>query len=543
MRTKRAQAPVGLDERLAALGQAVELGRGVVDEADVAAAEALIARAGDRLGHGVEHTVVALAGATGSGKSSLFNALAGEPLSDVGVRRPMTSTTHACTWGADAGPLLDWLAIGTRHHSGGQDPDLDGLVLLDLPDHDSTTLAHRREVDRIVQVADMVVWVLDPQKYADAAVHEGYLRPLSGHAGVLVVVLNQADRLTAEQLTSCEADLGRLLHDDGLDGVPVRATSARTGAGIAELRAELGQRVQARNAALDRLGADLDRVVARLWTSCDGADRATPLRRSDRSGQTDRRQMVDALATAAGVDTVAEAVAGSHRARATARTGWPATRWVRRLRPDPLRRLHLGQGGGHAARTSLPPTGAVPLAQVTTAVRQATDRASQGLPLPWVDAMRTEVAARMTAITDRLDAAVAGTDLGSSDTPRWWSVVNAVQVVFAVIAVVGAIWLGVLAGVAYLRLGDLGTPDVGRIPLPTALLIGGVLAGLLLALVARRLASIGARRRARRARLRLCTSVDEVAQTELLAPMDALMARHDRFCQSLAGAGPAPSSR
>ena len=53
--------------------------------------------------------------------------------------------------------------------TGREDRDLDGLVLLDLPDHDSTEVAHHLEVDRLVQLADLLVWVLDPQKYADAA--------------------------------------------------------------------------------------------------------------------------------------------------------------------------------------------------------------------------------------------------------------------------------------------------------------------------------------------------------------------------------------
>ncbi|MDQ1652355.1 MAG: hypothetical protein QOI35_1555, partial [Cryptosporangiaceae bacterium] len=41
------------------------------------AAERVAGKATDRLRLGEDHTVVALAGATGSGKSSLFNALAG----------------------------------------------------------------------------------------------------------------------------------------------------------------------------------------------------------------------------------------------------------------------------------------------------------------------------------------------------------------------------------------------------------------------------------------------------------------------------------
>ena len=40
-------------------------------------------------------TVVALAGATGSGKSSTFNALTGADVATVGVRRPTTSVTMA----------------------------------------------------------------------------------------------------------------------------------------------------------------------------------------------------------------------------------------------------------------------------------------------------------------------------------------------------------------------------------------------------------------------------------------------------------------
>ena len=54
---------------------------------------------------------------------------------------------------------------------------LQGLVLLDLPDFDSVETAHRLEVDRIVELADALLWVVEPQKYADAALHDRYLRP------------------------------------------------------------------------------------------------------------------------------------------------------------------------------------------------------------------------------------------------------------------------------------------------------------------------------------------------------------------------------
>src|SRR4029079_6633204 len=128
-----------LDGRVVGLSQAVEGGRGRLDDDVVTAAAAVVDRAGARLRLSADHTVVALAGATGSGKSSTFNALCGLDLAAVGVRRPTTSWATACIWGRDpAADLLGWLEIPERHRvlrdsrldRGQQDKGLDGLVLL-----------------------------------------------------------------------------------------------------------------------------------------------------------------------------------------------------------------------------------------------------------------------------------------------------------------------------------------------------------------------------------------------------------------------------
>src|SRR6478735_9898007 len=118
------------------------------DEA-VAEAERVAHQVDRRLALSGSSTVVALAGATGSGKSSLFNALSGTDLARVGVTRPTTSEPLAVTWGDEpTEDLLDWLQVPRRHAlagagacGNGTEPKelvLDGLVLLDLPDHDST---------------------------------------------------------------------------------------------------------------------------------------------------------------------------------------------------------------------------------------------------------------------------------------------------------------------------------------------------------------------------------------------------------------------
>ena len=99
--------------------------------------------------------------------------------------------------------LLEYLGIAPRHQVmrdslldlGKEDSALQGVVLLDLPDHDSTEVSHHLEVDRLIELADLMVWVLDPQKYADAAIHDRYLAPLATHKDVMLVVLNHIDEV------------------------------------------------------------------------------------------------------------------------------------------------------------------------------------------------------------------------------------------------------------------------------------------------------------------------------------------------------------
>src|SRR4051794_16095617 len=314
-RTGRGQ--LSLADRLAALREAVEVAEGRLEVPEVGGARALLAKAGAREALG-DASVVALAGATGSGKSTLFNALSGAEVSTPGVRRPTTGVAHASVWGGDgADRLLDWLEVPRRHRiadadgrpggrtDGGLDGGLDGLVLLDLPDHDSVRLEHRLQVDRLVELVDVLVWVLDPQKYADAAVHQRYLAPMAGHAGVLLVVLNQVDRLDPAAAEVCLADLRSLLDREGLAATPVLPTAARTGAGLPQLRAELGRRVALRRAASDRLAADARAVAGALAAHCapDAGD-APP-------GRAETGELTDALADAAGVPAVVAAVARS----------------------------------------------------------------------------------------------------------------------------------------------------------------------------------------------------------------------------------------
>jgi len=523
-----------LGGRIEALQSATEAARGRLDDDVIDQAQEVVDRAASRLRLSADHTVVAIAGATGSGKSSTFNALTGLELSAVGVRRPTTSWATACVWGSEgAHELLEWLGIPPRHQTtrdsmldsvgvtGGsrsrEDREMEGVVLLDLPDHDSTEVGHHLEVDRIVKLADLLVWVLDPQKYADAAIHDRYLAPQASHADVMVVVLNHIDTVPEDRRTSMLDDVRRLLVHDGLAQVPVIATSARQGDGVAELRAEIARRVADKKSTRQRIEADLRAASARLNEDC-----GTGKPRSLASGRV--QAMEEALADSAGVPTVVSAIERSTRLRAGRATGWPVVSWLSRLKPDPLRRLHLDLGAEGKrltarARTSIPEATPVQRAKVDSEVRALADDVSAGMTRPWAEAVRRASTSRLTEMGDRLDAEIAATDLGVAKIPVWAGAVRVLQWLLILAALLGGAWTVALAASG--SLGDDSVPAYGGIDLPILLLVGGVVVGIFLALVCRVLVDLTARGRAAAADRKLRLAVHQVSSELVVGPVEA----------------------
>lgn len=260
----RATSSAQLAERLVAIERVIVQAGERIPSTTAAELEAHLQVVRERLEAGVDFTVVALVGGTGSGKSSLFNALTGIDFARVGVKRPTTSEPLACVWGEGADRLLDHLEIASHNRfqreselDVGTEDELRGLVLIDVPDHDSVAAEHREIVDQIVPLVDVLIWVLDPQKYADAAVHGDYLQQLRGQEASLLVALNKIDTVPAQDLRDLQDDLARLLRADGLHQVTISPVSTVTEAGIQPLRDLLSQLTQTRSAAAERAAVEL----------------------------------------------------------------------------------------------------------------------------------------------------------------------------------------------------------------------------------------------------------------------------------------------
>lgn len=546
MRIGRRHKAPDVVARSGAVIDAVVVGRDYLDPEAVSRAESAVEHVQARLGVSGDHTVVALAGATGSGKSSLFNALAGIELAAVGARRPTTAEATACVWGTQgAASLLDWLSVPSRHRitretilDAGRESDLQGLVLLDLPDYDSVAAAHRAEVDRLLALVDVFVWVTDPQKYADNALHERYLKPLAGHDGITVVVLNQADRLPRDAVEQCRRDLARLLAEDGLDIGRVLVTSARTGSGVPQLRSIISEAVQSGSASRERLAADLDAATLEL--------RAGVAERE--AGPADlpaEDALVDALAQAAGVPAVLDAVESDYRRGAVAAGGWPVSRWLRGLRPDPVKRLRLSRTS-HAdqvgepletvlRRSSLPRPTPAQRARVDLATRRLGDAAAAGLPRRWADAVRSAAEPPGEDVSDALDQAVLHTNLGL-DRPTWFGLVAGLQWLLATVALLGLVWLAALTVFGWLSVSHFRTPRVADIPVPTALLVGGLVLGFLLGLLVRAIGRRRAAARRARTRERLIAAITTVVRERITKPVEEILALHRTTRETLARA-------
>nr|NLD39750.1 ABC transporter [Actinomycetales bacterium] len=517
---------VGLGERQEALRRALDLADGRLSPLVLGQVGGTLTRHVERAELAPDRTVVALLGATGSGKSSLLNALVGEDLARTAATRPTTREPLAVSWGTGATALLDWLGVPERAERA---EDGSGLVLVDLPDIDSTAARHREIANRMSEAVDVLVWVLDPQKYADAVVHQQFLRPLAANADVTLVVLNQVDRLEASTRREVLADLTNLLARDGLGGVPVLATSARTGEGVPELRSAVAEVARGRRARFVRASGDVTRAAEQVLGAADGAPAVdTALAASA------RERLVRAASDAAGVPAILDAVRADHLRRARRHVGWIPVRWLAGLRASPLKRLHLDRAPAlpGTGRTSVV-TGVVQEAAVRSAAHELVGAATRGLPDGWRITAVEAAYTRIPVAVDGLDARIADTDLERHLRPAWWRVLGVLQWLAFATAVAGGVWLGVLALLDYVRLPVPEVPMVGVFPLPTVLLLGGVLLGILLAGLGMLLARVGAARSAARVGRRLRETVEDGVTERLIAPLEEELEDYQLFRESL----------
>lgn len=593
---------------VASLKDAISYGEGRVPETVLLAAAETLERLSQRRELSTEHTVIGFFGATGSGKSTLFNAIAGQNIALSAPTRPTTSTVQAAIWEAEGSEeLLDWLGIDKRvypqtqalategeategNEAGGNNkptggavapnavtepaPGLfnrirravggrgemrtrtGGLILLDMPDFDSVTTTNRDLAARMMRYVDVLVWVVDPQKYADAVIHRDFMVPLAASGAQALCVLNQADKLAPAEVPAVLASLTRLLQAEGTEAhllaAPI-AVSARTGEGVDVLRDLLAQVAAAKSLSLQRTDAQLHATASQLRTYAGGE--GTVL--AGAYALDAEQKLVKACYSSSQAEQVLEAATASYRRTAGQHTGWILTRWMSRLKADPLRRLHLGQqdetkstskaeksagmlgsdieNAPELVASSLPPLSAAQKSGMANAVRQYSKQMTARIDEPWKRSMKEAALSREAELPELLERDMVRIDYGLGRTRAPWVIFNALQWIALLSALVGVGWLTLISGMAYLQiqLPPAPTPEGSPVPLPTLLLLLGILLGIASAGVGRLLTAMGSRYYARKLRGRLQTGVEKAVQSCVVAPVQQEAKRLNAYRKAL----------
>ena len=164
--------------------------------------------------------VVLILGPTGAGKSTLFNSLAGRAASRTGVLRPTTRDSILLLHPGDRAALLNGPLASLDHARLRLVEDQSiarGLALIDAPDVDSIEHENRFAADRLVEAADLCIFVTTATRYADRVPWD-VLERVRQRGLPLIVIVNrmppdEADR--AEVL----ADISRLFRERRLGEV------------------------------------------------------------------------------------------------------------------------------------------------------------------------------------------------------------------------------------------------------------------------------------------------------------------------------------
>jgi energy-coupling factor transporter ATP-binding protein EcfA2 len=418
---------------------------GLVPEPALEAAARVGRRARDRRGFLGDTVVVALAGGTGSGKSSLINALAGEVVAESGAQRP--TTFEPLAW-IPSNPepglvrLLDSIGIADRV---GQDR-VPWLAVIDLPDTDSVSEDNRATVERVLPLVDAVVWVVDPEKYQDRVLHERYLAPLARHADRFLFVLNHIDRMDIDDVDQLRADLAQSLEADGIARPRILTTAADPplGApiGIDEFIDAMRLLGDAKTVVEHGLIADLEEAADQLARSA-GVE--------DASGTGFNSRWQEAL------DTAAQAVAADL------------------LGPDTIR--EAGRVGSRVARLSssirvreAPAAGVEVSASASGGTRDAID-AIDLMISDLIDAIGTDHAGPVRSVRHAVEeethkaamSTVASAEVELGEPPGWWRSAGFARPVASIALGTAAYWLA-----STLELG-------GPIPIVAAAVAGAVM--------------------------------------------------------------------
>ena len=182
---------------------------------------------------------VVFLGGTGTGKSTLFNAFCGRPLSATGVERPKTAgpVAHAHRQCAlekafpfpeiNITPItpkdMDLPCTGKAGQLAVLATDemaLSHLILVDTPDLDSVEEKNHAIARDLYSLSDAVVFVASQEKYADEVLHDFFMMVLQDEKPYFFVLNKASSETTREEILKALQEQKLSIHGANLWLIP-----------------------------------------------------------------------------------------------------------------------------------------------------------------------------------------------------------------------------------------------------------------------------------------------------------------------------------
>ncbi|HEX6868722.1 MAG TPA: hypothetical protein VF119_07940, partial [Candidatus Limnocylindrales bacterium] len=415
-----------------------------------------------------------------------------------------------------------------------EEAGLGPVAIIDLPDTDSLAIEHRARVEALLPLVDAVAWVADPEKYADALLHDELLRSWVPRLDRQVMLVNKSDRLSADEARRVQRDLQAILASGVVRGseVAVLPTSAASPDGVSDLRAWIADGAEAKSVVRGRIAASLAARVRDLaWQAGEGkASWERPLLAEAARDAAIRSATgaVFRVVDLAGLDR--QAVAAT-QAAARSRGAGPlgrVTSFIYRTSgrqtavADPQRFLlrWRERGGLGPAVESIRDAISAPIRDAPPALRPALAAAFDP----------SEIRGGLERALDRAIGSVGALE---PPTSRWWPLIGFLQTLATLGIALAAAWV-VLWILVRPVTASVDLPLLGPVPSPVVALAGSLLAGYLLArLLGAHARWLGSRWGAR-VRDRVAAAIDVEVRQRAFRRLDTLDGARRRLTEALA---------
>ena len=391
-------------------------------------------------------------------------------------------------------------------------------------------------MEALLPLVDAVAWVADPEKYADAVLHDELLRSWLPRLDRQVVLVNKSDRLTADDARRVQRDLQANLASGVVRGseVVVLQSSAASVGGVDDLRAWIAAGAEAKLVVRGRVAATLAANVRDLaWQAGEGQaswDRPLLAATARDSAIQSATQAVFRVVDLAGLDRQAiAATQAAARSRGTGPFG-RVTSFIYRASgrqtavADPTRFLLRWRDRGGAG-----------IGPAVESIRDAISAPIRDAP----PALRPALAATLdtsqirSGLERALDRAIGSVGSLEPPTSRWWPVIGLLQTVATLGIALSVAWV-VLWVLVRPVTGSVELPLLGPVPTPFVALAGFLLAGYLLARVLGAHARWLGSRWGARVRGRVAEAIDLEVRQRAFRRVDALEGARRRLKQALA---------